>query len=126
MFIAGLVVGVWTLEQWRAEQDRLAIAAHAEGTVTSKLNGRPIVSFALANGDRVSFTATVGRDDYAVGKKVDVLYRPDLPSDAVVDRPRARLVRSVLLGALSVAVMVFGAYVARAARRFDLEPGPSA
>ena len=121
LFVAGLVVGVWTMEQWRAEQDRLSIAVRAEGTVSGQLNGHPLVTFTLPGGDRVSFTASnVGRDDYRVGKKVDVLYRPDLPSQAVVDRPRARWVRTALLGALSIAVMAFGAYVSWYARRVDM------
>jgi hypothetical protein len=51
---------------------------------------------------------------------VDVLYRPDLPSEAVVDRPRARWARNGLLGGLAIAVMALGAYVAWYARRYDL------
>jgi hypothetical protein len=120
LFIAGLVVAVYTFEHYRAEHEHLSIAARAEGTVTGKLNGRPVVSFTLPGGDRVSFTATnVGRDDYPEGKTVAVLYRIDQPSIAIVDRPRARVARYVLLGALSLAVMAVGAYVARAARNHD-------
>jgi hypothetical protein len=120
LFIAGLVVAVYTFEQYRTEQDHLSIAARADGTVTGKLNGRPVVSFTLPGGDRVSFTATnVGRDDYPEGKKVAVLYRMDQPSNAIVDRPRARIARYALLGGLSLAVMALGAYVSRAARNFD-------
>ena len=120
LFIAGLVVAVYTFEQYRAEQDHLSIAARAEGTVTGRLNGRPVVSFTVPGGDRVSFTATnVGRDDYPEGKQVDVLYRIDQPSNAIVDRPRARAARYALLGGLSLAVMAVGAYVARAARNYD-------
>lgn len=120
LFLAGLVVGVWTLEQYRSEQDRLALAWRADGTVSGHLNGRPIVSFSLPGGDRVSFTATtVGRDDYPVGKRVDVLYRADVPSEAVIDRPRARWARTGLLAALSLAVMALGAYVSWYARHDD-------
>ena len=84
-FILGLSVGVWGLEQWRAERDRFSIAARADGTVAGHLNGRPLVAFTLPSGDRISFTATnAGRDDYPVGKRVPVLYRMDRPSDAVI------------------------------------------
>jgi hypothetical protein len=121
MFVAGLLVGVWTLEQWRSEQDRLATAGRAEGTVSGHLSGRPIVAFSLPSGDRVTFTApNLRRDDYPEGSKVDVLYRTDLPTDAVVDRPRARLARTGLLGTLSIAVMALGGYVAWYARRHEL------
>src|SRR5437763_1286809 len=117
-----MIVGVWTFEQARSEQDRLAAAARAEGTVTSHLSGRPIVSFTLPGGDRISFTATnVGRDDYPAGKRVDVLYRVDNPSAATLDRPRARWVHNRLLGGLAIAVMALGAYVAWYARRYDFE-----
>jgi uncharacterized protein DUF3592 len=122
LFLAGLVVGVWTLEQYRGEQDRLDVASRAAGTVTGQLNGRPIVAFSLPGGDRVSFTAAgVRLSDYPVGTQVDVLYRADLPSEAVIDRPRARWVRAGLLGALSFAVMAFGAYLSWYARRYDIE-----
>jgi hypothetical protein len=120
MFVAGLVVGVWTIEQWRSEQDRLAAAARAEGTVTGQLNGHPMVTFTLPAGDRVSFTATaVSQGDYRVGSRVDILYPMDMPSHAVIDRPRARLMRTALLGVLSAAVMAVGGYVAWYARHYD-------
>jgi len=120
LFIAGLVVAVYTFEQFRSEQDRLGIAARADGTVTGHLNGHPIVTFTVPGGDRVSFTATnVGRDDYRDGKRVDVLYRMDQPSIAIIDSPHARWGRYIALGALSGIVMGVGAYIARAARRFD-------
>jgi Protein of unknown function (DUF3592) len=120
IFVAGLSIGVWGFEQWRAERDRLAIAARAEGTVTGHLNGRPMVSFTLPTGDRVSFTArTVGRDDYPVGKNVDVLYRMDLSSDAVIDRPRARLARTGFVAVGAIALMAFGGYLAWYARNYD-------
>jgi len=121
LFIAGLVVGVWTLEQYRSEQDRLDLASRVDGTVTSHLNGRPIVTFSLPNGDRVSFTAAgVGRNDYPTGKRVDVLYRADMPSEAVLDRPHARWARTGLLAALSLAVMALGGYVSWYERQNDL------
>jgi hypothetical protein len=121
LFVVGLVVGVWTFEQARNEQERLSAAARTDGTVTSHLNGHPVISFSLPGGDRVSFTATaVGRDDYPEGKRVDVLYRLDEPSDAVLDRPHARWARTALLGLLSLAVMALGAYVAWYARNYDL------
>jgi hypothetical protein len=120
LFIAGLVVAVWTLEQWRSDQDRLSVAARAQGTVTGQLNGRPIVSFSLAGGDRVTFTArNAARDAYPDGTKVDVLYRIGNPGDAVIDRPRARLTRTALLAALSLGVMAFGAYLSWYARHYD-------
>jgi hypothetical protein len=108
------------MEQFRSEQDRLAASGRVQGTVTGHLNGRPVVTFPLPAGDRVTFTAhNVGRDDYPVGKKVDVLYRLDQPTDAIIDRPRVRQVRSGLLGTLSLAVMAFGAYLAWYARQYD-------
>jgi hypothetical protein len=121
IFVVGLVLGVWAFERARTEQDRLSIAAHADGTVSGHINGRPQISFSLPSGDRVSFTATtVGRDDYPVGKKVDVLYRRDLPSDAIVDRTRARWARNALLGSLAIAAMALGAYVAWYARNYEM------
>ena len=118
LFIAGLVVAVYTLEAFRSEQDRLSIAARAEGTVTGHLNGHPIVTFTVPGGDRVSFTGTPA-SDYPEGTKVDVLYRMDQPSNAIIDRPVARWGRYAALGALSAFVMGVGAYIARAARRYD-------
>ena len=119
IFIAGLAVGVWGFEQARSEQERLSVTARAEGTVTGHVNGRPQVTFALPDGDRVSFTARVGGDDYPAGKKVDVLYRLDRPSDAAIDRPRARWARNTLVGAGSLLLMAFGAYLSWAARNYD-------
>ena len=117
IFIAGLSIGVWGLEQWRAERDRLEIAARAEGTVTGHLNGHPMVSFSLPSGDRINFTAR-GADgaDYPVGRHVDVLYRMDLPSEAVIDRPGARRARHGLAAAGALALMAFGGYMAWSAR----------
>jgi hypothetical protein len=121
IFIAGLSIGIWGAEQWRAERDRLAIASRAEGTVTGHLNGHPMVSFALPSGDRVSFTATSARaDGYPVGTKVDVLYRMDLPSEAVLDRPRARWARHGLVAVGALMMMAFGGYLSWYARNYDL------
>lgn len=118
LFIAGLVVGVYTFEEFRNEQDRLAIAARADGTVTGHLNGHPIVTFTVPGGDRVSFTGTPARG-YPDGAAVPVLYRMDQPSNAIIDRPFVRWGRYAALGALSAMVMGVGAYIARAARRYD-------
>ena len=118
LFVAGLVVGVYTFETFRAEQDRLAIAARADGIVTGHLNGHPIVTFTLAGGDRVSFTGTPS-NGYPDGTKVPVLYRIDQPSTAIIDRPFVRWGRYGLLGALSLIVMIVGVYVAHAARNYD-------
>jgi Protein of unknown function (DUF3592) len=124
IFVLGLSVGIWTIEQARAEQERLAASARTDGTVTSHLNGHPVVSFSLPGGDRVSFTETnAGSGGYPVGREVDVLYRTDLPSNAVIDRPHARWMRLALLGALSAVVMAFGGYVAWYARNYDLRRG---
>jgi hypothetical protein len=120
MFVIGLVIGGFAIELARSDQERLAAAWRAQGTVTGELNGRPLVAFTLPNGDRVSFTATsVARNEYRVGHAVDVLYRPDLPSDAVIDRPRARWTRNALLGVAAAAMMALGAYVAWYARNYD-------
>ena len=121
IFVAGLVVGVWGFEQWRAEQDRLAISARADGTVTGELNGHPMISFSLQTGDRVTFTArNVSRDAYPVGKRVDILYRVDLPSDAVLDRPHARWARHGLVALGALALMAFGGYLSWYARNYDM------
>ncbi len=117
LFIAGLAVGVYAFEQFRGEQDRLAIALRADGTVTSHVNGHPIVTFTVPGGDRISFTGTPVRG-YPEGTKVDVLYRMDEPSNAIIDRPLVRWGRYAALGALSLAVMAVGLYVARVARRY--------
>jgi hypothetical protein len=114
------VLGVYAFEQARSEQDRLSIAARAEGTVTGHLNGHPQISYTLPSGDRISFTArALGGDDYPAGKKVDVLYRLDRPSEAIVDRPRARWARNALLGSLAIGAMALGAYVSWYARNYD-------
>jgi hypothetical protein len=118
LFIVGLVVGVYTFEEYRAERDRLSIALRADGTITGHLNGHPLVTFTLPGGDRVSFTGA-GRGDYAEGRHVDVLYQMDRPSNAIIDRPFIRWGRFVALGVLSGIVMGVGAYIARAARRYD-------
>jgi hypothetical protein len=118
------VLGVYAFEQARAEQDRLSIAARAEGTVTGHLNGHPQISYALPSGDRISFTARrLGGDDYPAGKKVDVLYRLDQPSEAIVDRPGARRARNALLGSLAIGAMALGAYVSWYARNYDARRG---
>jgi hypothetical protein len=54
-----------------------------------------------------------------VGKTVEVLYRADQPSDAVIDRPRARWTRDGLLTASALAMMALGGYVAWYARNYD-------
>jgi Protein of unknown function (DUF3592) len=120
IFIIGLSVGVWGVEQWRAERDRLSTAARAEGTVAGHLNGRPLVAFTLPSGDRITFTATtVGRDDYPVGKQVPVLYRMDRPSEAVIDRPGARWARHALVAVAALALTAFGGCLAWYARTYD-------
>ena len=111
---------MWGLEQWRAERDRLAIAARAEGTVTGQLNGHPMVSFPLPSGDRVTFTASaVASADYPSGTKVAVLYRMDVPSEAVIDRPGARRARHALIAFGAIALMAFGGYLSWYARNYD-------
>ena len=121
IFILGLSIGVWGLGQWRTEQERLEITARAEGAVTGHLNGHPMVSFALPSGDRVSFTATsVSGDEFPVGRNVSVLYRMDLPSEAVIDRPGARRTRHGLVAAGALVLMAFGGYLAWYARNYDL------
>ena len=115
---------MWGFEQWRAEQDRFAIAARTDGTVTSHLNGHPMVSFSLPSGDRVSFTATdVSRDNYPVGRRVDVLYRIDRPSEAILDRPHARGFRHGLVAIGALALMAFGGYMSWYARKAQLTAG---
>ena len=80
-----------------------------------------MVSFALPSGDRVSFTArAVDSAGYPAGTKVAVLYRMDLPSEAVIDRPRSRLARHGLAAAGALALMAFGGYLAWYARNYDL------
>ncbi len=116
LFIAGLSLGVYTFEEFRNEQDRLSIALRADGVVTGHLNGHPIVTFTVPGGDRVSFTATPA-SGYPDGTKVDVLYRVDQPSNAIIDRPSLRWGRYAALGVLAGIVMGVGAYIARAARR---------
>ena len=112
---------MWGFEQARAEQDRVAASARADGTVTGHLNGHPQIAFSLPSGDRVSFTAVeIGGDGYPVGKRVDVLYRMDLPSEAVLDRPHARWTRNGLIGLLSLGAMALGAYISWYARNYDM------
>ena len=83
-----------------------------------------MVAFTLPSGDRVTFTAlTVGREDYPIGKKVDVIYRMDLPSEAVIDRPRARWARNGLVAVGALGMMAFGAYFSWYARNDALRRG---
>jgi len=44
----------------------------------------------------------------------------DLPSEAVIDRPRSRLARHGLAAAGALALMAFGGYLAWYARNYDL------
>jgi hypothetical protein len=88
--------------------------------VTGAVNGHPLVTFAQPGGDRITFTAReVPASKYPDGSGVDVLYRIDDPSDAIVDRPAARRARPLMLGGLALLVMAFGAYVSWYARHRD-------
>jgi hypothetical protein len=78
---------------------------------------RLVVRFDTATGSRVRFrsVANYGRPPYAVGEEVPVLYDPDNPLDARVDRRVEVLapfiiwgVAVTLVGALGLAVLVLG------------------
>jgi hypothetical protein len=126
LFVAGLVIGATTLEADRADRERRQGFVGADGTVITQIKQptpegpayAPVIAFATASGERVSFTAgPADSSTYPLGAKVPVLYRPGNPADARIDRTTVRRVRSLLAGGASLLLMGLGGYVAWYARR---------
>jgi len=132
LFIVGIAIGVGALEVSRRESERLQGWQRAEGTVVEMLRGspsdprlRPLIAFSTSSGERVSFTPKADARSPALFERdtVTVLYRPDDPTTAVIDRPGARWTRNIVAAAASLALMTLGAYVAWYARRRMLNAG---
>lgn len=122
----GLFVVGWRL----TEQDRFFLfeAARTVGQVVGHAaferearkveeRFRLVVSFRLPNGDRIRFRslASYGRPPYAVGEEVGVMYDPQQPTRARVDRRIEVLApvviwmgAVVLIGGLGVGIAVRG------------------
>jgi hypothetical protein len=102
------------------------------GTVRARF--RLVVSFKTPSGDRIRFRSisSYGRPPYAVGEKVGVRYDPAQPTRARVDR-RIELLAPVLiwmggvvlLGALGVAIAIWGPSSASDTSRVRRAPSPS-
>ena len=118
LFIVGLVIGGGTLEMQRRQREAWDGWQRAEGTVVDLLNGRPLVAFTAASGDRVNFTIRQVRGRaLSVSDRVPILYPAEDPSRAVVDQGTLLRTRNLVAGGVSLGLMALGAYVAWYARR---------
>ena len=131
MFVAGLVIGATTLEADRTDRQRREGMVSTDGTVVTQIKQTtsegsayaPVIAFATASGERVSFTAgAADSSTYHLGAAVRVLYRPGNPADARIDLTAARRIRTLIAGGASVLLMALGGYVAWYARRVE-QPG---
>ena len=119
--ILGLGLGTYVWDMNRREADQIAGWERTSGTVTtvfgSGSNTRAMVSFALASGDRISFTARPAMF-YRLkpGDTVPVMYPPFAPTHAVIDASTARRWRNIVAGSGSAILVAFGALVAWYAR----------
>ena len=124
--ILGLGLGTYVWDMNRREADQIAGWERTSGTVTtvfgSGSNTRAMVSFALASGDRISFTARPAMF-YRLkpGDTVPVMYPPFAPTHAVIDASTARRWRNIVAGSGSAILVAFGAFVAWYARGRMLE-----
>jgi hypothetical protein len=122
LFAIGVAIAAGTYESAWKERERRQQLLKAEGTVVAVVGGtnagRPVVAFATASGERLSFTDRRSAT-YALGERVTVLYPPENPIAAIIDDGggRAKTMLPTMAGLL---VAVFGAYVAWAGRRSQL------
>jgi hypothetical protein len=135
LFAIGLAIAGGIYQVNRQEQDRLHGWRRADGIVVELLKRPspggdiliPLVAFTTPSGERVSFTATTGGGEpqYYVSTPVTVLYHPDHPQDAFIDRAALRWTRNVLAGGAALILLGLGGYVAWYASRWDRMPPPS-
>lgn len=129
LFATGVAIGVTLLRTHLEDRERLRAWSRADGTVIELLERRsaegevtvPLVAFTSASGDRVSFTAgtdVTGAGVY-INAPVKVLYRPENPQQALIDRSGRRLLRNLLAGAAALILMGLGGYVAWYASRWE-------
>jgi hypothetical protein len=115
----GMAAYFWALN--RSEADQVSGWERTSGTVStvfgSGSNTRAMVSFALASGDRINFTARPAMF-YRLkqGDVVPVIYPPFAPTHAAIDPAIARRWRNIVAGIASAILVAFGAYVAWYAR----------
>lgn len=103
-----------------------------KSTVTERF--KMVVSFATPSGDRIRFRSisSYGKPPYAVGERVGVRYDPAQPTRARVDR-RMELLAPVLIwaggvvlvGALGIAIAIWGPTSASGDSRMRGTPSPT-
>jgi Protein of unknown function (DUF3592) len=125
LFLAGLAIGIGTLEADRKDRQLREGTLTAEGTVVAQLKQQtpkgqayaPLVAFATVSGDRISFTGPAADPNvYWLGAKVPVRYAPGNPSGARIDRTTSGRLRNLIAGTASVLLIGLGGYVAWYAR----------
>ena len=113
--VAMLGVAGWLYESTRSF---VASAATADGTVVdlarsggSKSTWRPVVRFALPDGETVEFTGKVGSNppSYQRGERVEVLYPPGAPQDAKIRDFLSLWFPATLVGGLGALFFLIGA-----------------
>ncbi len=135
LFAIGLAILGGTYQTYREEQERMRGWLRANGTVIELMKRRtrsgdvmvPLVAFATASGERVSFTADPGGDSstYYAKTEVGVLYHPGHPQDALIDLRSRRWTRNALAGGAALVLISLGGYVAWYASRWDrMRPAP--
>ena len=109
-----------------ADRSFAAAGAHAQGTVIEMVGGRdsdgdysykPVVEFRDADGRRHVFTSNVSSSppQHAAGERVQVIYAPATPDEAVIDSFLDRFLLPLILGGLGTvfAAIGFGLLFAR-------------
>jgi len=128
LFVLGIAIGAGALNADRKDRELRRGLLHAEGTVVSQIRQHrpegtaivPLIAFVTASGERISFTARESDPSvYWLGAKIPVLYQPENPSAARIDKGSPRLLRNVLAGGASLLLICLGAYVAWYARRWE-------
>jgi hypothetical protein len=126
--ILGIGTGVYVWELNRREADQIAGWERANASVTTVFGAgastRAMVSFKLASGDRINFTARPAMFyRLKAGDTVPVIYPPFNPTHAVIDPARARRWRNIIAGCAAAILMALGGYVAWFARGRMLSAG---
>jgi hypothetical protein len=128
LFSAGLLIGVGAIEADRKERERRGGTLETEGTVVAQIRQpsgsavvfAPLVAFSTASGERVTFTARdVDSTADGIGAKIPVIYHVGNPADARVDRKARRRMGNTIAASAALLLIVFGAYVAWYARRWQ-------
>ena len=78
----------------------------------------PLIAFTTGAGERVSFTAPATTDPsaYWIGQNLRILYPPQDPAHAMLDRRGLRYTRNALTFGGAFVLIALGAYVAWYAR----------